>query len=152
MTRADVVRYALSAAVCLASACGPPSTAAPRDRSAQARPILEAVLRYELAQFASPRAPGEVTCAGVAEGAEVHDPDPGLLGRLGSGIKARSACGATPAALVIAGPIEWSSDGEARVKGSFTPPVKAAVRSEYRVVWEAGGWSCLGPVMGYDPL
>ena len=139
----------------LTLACGATAADRPgRDRPSQGPAITEAVLRYEVRQFAGTphEAAGELACVGVADTEKVRDPSAELLQRLGPRVKPRSACDAGAALLLVAGPIEWLNDSEVRVKGSFSHGTSATTRLEYRVVWETGNWKCLGPVIGYDPL
>ena len=135
-------------------ACG--AVASERSREAQSLPILEEVFRYELQQFMemAQEPAGTPVCLGIAEDKRIVDPPEDLMGRLGRGssVLPESKCSGSTAARLGAGPIEWVSDAEVRVKGTFRSTARGSVPLLYRVVQESGKWRCLGPIIGYDPL
>ena len=127
-----------------------------RNREAEAVPILEEVFRCEMHQFvdkAQERADTAV-CLGVAEGQRIVDPPEGLVARLGLGSRVLplSKCGGAEPVRLNAGPIEWQSDAEVRVSGTFQKSMQGTVPLVYRVVLDSGKWSCAGPIIAYDPL
>jgi hypothetical protein len=53
---------------------------------------------------------------------------------------------------LVAGPIQWISDSEIRVKGMYRQRTGAGAAPSYRVVRESGRWTCVGPILSYDPF
>ena len=153
--RLGVLRPMLIGAI-VSAGCGPPSGRPAGSQKAQSVPILEEVLRYELQQFVdkAQEPPGTVVCLAIVNGQRVLDPPGDLLARLNRGprVSAKSRCATPDAIELTAGPIHWVSETEARVAGTFRKEGSGLTPLTYRVVFEAGRWSCLGPIIDYDPL
>jgi hypothetical protein len=151
------MRDAVALVAVVGVACGVgASERSSRNREAQVVPILEAVFRYEIYQFVDKAQESAATavCHGVAEGKRIVDPPEGLVGRrgLGSRVLPLSKCSGAEPVRLNAGPIEWQSDGEVRVSGSFQKSMEGTVPLVYRVMLDSGKWSCAGPIIAYDPL
>jgi len=153
MTSRPQVVFALLALVAI-SACAGPSPSS--DRNAQEPFILERVLRYQLEEFGDAFAgqPDAAVCIGIGDGTAVADPRIDLVQRLASThrVLPPSACEAESFPSLVAGPIEWLGDDEVRVKGEYSRRGEARTALVYRVVFEANGWECLGPILAWDPL
>ena len=142
---------------CLLVACtyaGAPPT--PAERASQTAVILEQVLRFELRQFATAAtgAANATVCLAVRDDSTLSDPSEALLRALADHphLRPSSACTDSSPITLVAGPIEWLRDGEVRVKGEFRRAPHDATPLAYRVVWEHDHWTCLGPIISWDPL
>ena len=153
MTSRREVLFALPPFAAFAACSGPPR---PSYRDAHEAAILESVLRSQVQQFADEFAPppNPAACLGIGDGTVVADPTADLVQRLASThtLLPRSACEGESLPSLVAGPIEWLEDDEVRVRGEYSRPGEARMPLLYRVVLEAGGWECLGPILSWDPL
>ena len=142
----------------LTPACADPAAKSSRNREAEAAAVVEEVFRYEIAQFA--RKPSDSTpaalCLAIVEsaGGPSIDPPAATFARFDSSrvVVPASRCPSGGAATLVAGPIEWVSSAEARVKLDFRSAASGAKSTTYRVVWEADAWHCVGSILTYDPL
>ena len=144
----------LGALLALCTCARPIEELAPHERAAQVGPILEAVLRYELHQFGDSPAADRRVCLAVQEAAASGDPSSALLVSLSrvAPVRAVSECHHDDAVVLTAGPLDWLSDGELRVHGRYSAGRSISTPLLYRVVWQAGRWDCVGPILSYDPL
>ena len=153
MTSRPPILFTLLALAVIAACAGP---SRPSDRDAQESFILESVLRYQLQEFGDEFAgqPDLAVCLGIGDGTVVADPAADLVQRLASthSLLPHSACEAESLPSLVAGPIEWLQDDEVRVKGEYSRRGDARMPLVYRVVREASGWECLGPIVSWDPL
>ena len=150
------MRAATAFLAVIAVACGVvASERSAGSRDSQSVAILEEVFRYQLQQFVEKTrgAPGSTVCLGVAGDTGIVDPPDDLIARIAraSGVLPESKCGSAGVHL-SAGPVEWLSDKEVRVRGAFRRAPAGSVPLVYRVVQESDRWSCLGPIISYDPL
>ena len=124
----------------------------PTDRPGQVPFILEAVLRYQVHEFALREGGRDGTlCVAVREAGRLTDPGPAIMLRLGNRqAQPQSAC--TGDETLIIGPVEWSRDDEVRVRGGFLKATEGETPLAYRVVREEGRWVCVGPIVSWDPL
>jgi len=67
-------------------------------------------------------------------------------------IREQSRCPADNAGTLVAGPIDWLSDTEVRVRSVRKLAHETEAPLVYRVVRDAGRWACVGAVIAYDPL
>jgi len=143
---------ALAVPLLFAGCAGADAQPKPPDRSAQAPLIIEEVLRYGMHQFAPKGGEsGSTLCVAVREGGPPTDPSPSVMRGLNNPqAQPKSACKA--ARTLIAGPIEWLRDDEARVKGGYLGEAEGEAHLAYRVVREEGHWVCVGPIISADPL
>jgi hypothetical protein len=139
----------------LALGCGAAhESAPPTERARQTAAILEEAFRCELRQVVIGREAAErPVCLGARDADGLHDPPAETLAALGRlrAVRGASRCEADSITL-IAGPIEWLSESEARVRGAHPRATAGSAELLYRVVWGAGRWECLGPISNYDPL
>jgi hypothetical protein len=152
-------RFALLGLVVLMTAWARPAFPE-RDHGA----VLEAVLLYQVWQFAGTDAAEMPICLAVAAGDDVIDPSQAFLKRVRQKADVRpvsqcstSRTGVTtadgiPAMDLGVGPINWLADDEAQVRGRYFRTANASARPLYRVVFEKGRWRCLGPVIEGVPL
>lgn len=133
------------------AASGPDNS---NDRATQAPVVLAEVLRYELQQFVAAHEPeGATICVAVKEAGGPVDPSVATLKTLGrEGLLPISRCGDRGDITLVAGPIEWISDSEVRAKGSYRRRTGAGSAPVYRVVRESGRWTCVGPILSFDPF
>lgn len=136
----------------LLGGCGVGARPKPLDRTAETPSIIEAVLRYELRQFATREGgPDGVVCVGVREGGAPMDPKPELLMKLSTyRLQPQSACKGTQ--TIVVGPVDWVRDDEVRVSGGRIRASEGETRLAFRVVREDDRWVCVGPVIAADPL
>lgn len=154
---ARVAGAACVATVCLVAACRDSEEAPrPSERSAAIPSILEEVLRCEIAQFAGEESPaaGATTCVAVRDGSETRDPSAAALQRIRKSgrFQTWSSCRGDEALTLIAGPVEWRADDEVYASGAQMRPGRGQTPLKYRVVWEQGRWTCVGPILSWDPL
>ncbi len=136
----------------LAGCAGSGAPSKPVNRTAETPSIIEAVLRYELREFAAREGgPDGVVCVAVREGGVLMDPKPDLLLKLGGfRVHPQSAC--KEAQTLVVGPVDWVRDDEVRVSGGRIRASQGESRIAYRVVREDDRWVCVGPVIASDPL
>ena len=128
--------------------------------------VFEAAFRGQIEDLldSEARARGLVLCLALDPGGAPQSVSREFLERFrkepsvrrGAECEARSAGAVTlsprgPAVIVTAGPIEWVAADEAWVTVSRFPNREAARRWQYRVVREAAGWVCLGPIIKQAP-
>jgi hypothetical protein len=136
--------------------CGAPrEDAPPGDRSGQTAAILEECFRCEMRQLVAGRESAErAVCLSARDAGGQHDPPREVLDALGRlrQVRGASRCADAGAIRLVAGPIEWLSASEVRVRGAHARAATGSAELLYRVVWSAGRWECLGPISNYDPL
>ena len=139
---------------------GPGARAAAPARDEAA--ILEAVFRQQIREFLdeTARRQGMVICLGLDPGRAPQSVSREFLARFRreTAVRRGAECEArprgavervtgAPAVMVTAGPIERLADDEAWVRVThFRDRLHSGVRT-YRVVLEADGWVCLGPIL-----
>jgi len=129
--------------------------------------VLEAVVLYQLAQFAEPDGSGgpPPVCLEIVDARGPGDPGSRLLRRVRklADVRAISECtvvdqratvSATGEAAIVlgAGPVVWVSRDEAKVRGHYRKTPTSFARPVYRVVLERRRWVCLGPIIEGTPL
>jgi hypothetical protein len=155
--RLTVRRASGLTALCLVAAACRSADAPPRpsDRAAELPSILEEVLRYEIRQFAGESGSGNAAaCVAIRDGKDTRDPSDAVLQRLrkSGAVRPRSSCEGDQALTLIAGPVEWRADDEVYASGGYIRPGRGETPLKYRVLWEEGQWSCVGPILSWDPL
>jgi hypothetical protein len=134
---------------------GQAGSAAPQDRASQSSAILGEVLRFEIRNLPTGGQQTQVPiCVAVQKGGVAVDPDETVKQHLprDTRVRPQSTCPTDTALVLVAGPIDWVTDTEVRVRTSRRLPQRAAAPSVYRVVWHSGQWACVGPIVINDPL
>lgn len=157
--RLTFVPALLAISACSLAGCarlaGRAGSAAPQDRASQSSAILAEVLRYEIQNPPRDRQQTQAPiCVAVEKGDVAVDPDETVMRRLPRDTRARpqSTCPTDHALVLVAGPIDWVTDTEVRIRTSRRLSQRVTAASVYRVVWHAGQWACVGPIVINDPL